>query len=380
MSRFLFVIGLIVSIQLSTSVKASEFETERIRDTYTLLPTNVQTTIENNASGKNLRVRIDNIIQDSQIKVYYNSNNQICHLGLDLFDDAVIQDNQIEAYYFLENSLLNYVLTKQTSTVFMLAKERETSFFLNNKPVTNEIKKMIPFADIIKSKKFSLNLENYRFTANWTTLGGERFAMKFPADINLLKGMDKGQLEDKLILKMKIFASSDKKIIPQKNDFKGDQRTSNGLYIQSGTYFETDDFRSDIYLTKKNNNEYLPVYSNRFPVESFSNLFTCNLSSAIDINLTAILYGNKTGKSTLKLRKMQAFLSENNITFFGLQNDDEQSIKATIIYFNPTYRYMHMLIVEAEKTVLFGEGEKIIKADLYPFIPRANFSKEVIVE
>jgi len=379
MSRFLFVIGLIVSIQLSTSVKASEFETERIRDTYTLLPTNVQTTIENNASGKNLRVRIDNIIQDSQIKVYYNSNNQICHLGLDLFDDAVIQDNQIEAYYFLENSLLNYVLTKQTSTVFMLAKERETSFFLNNKPVTNEIKKMIPFADIIKSKKFSLNLENYRFTANWTTLGGERFAMKFPADINLLKGMDKGQLEDKLILKMKIFASSDK-IIPLKNDFKSDQKTSNGLFVQKGTYFETDDFRSDIYLTKKNNNEYLPVYSDRFPVESFSNLFTCNLPSVIDVNLTTMLYGNKTDKSTLQLRRMQAFLSENHISFFGLQSNDEQSMKATVIYFNPIYRYIHMLVVNAKKTTLFGDGEKIINAELYLFIPQSNFTKEVIYE
>ena len=377
MLRFLFVISLVTSIYLC---KASEFETERIKNTYTLLPANVQVVIENHTSGENFRIHTDNIVRGSLVKVYYNSNNQICHLGLDIFDEAAIMNNQMEAYYFLENSLLNYALTDQTSTILKLAKERETSFFLDNRLVTTEIKKFLPFSDIIKSKKFSLNFEDYQFIASWTALSGERFAMKFPADINLLKGMDKGQLEDELILKMKIFASSDKKIIPQKNDFKGDQRTSNGLYIQSGTYFESDDFRSDIYLTKKNNNEYLPVYSNQFPVESFSNLFTCNLPSAIDINLTAMLYGNKTDKSTLKLRKMQAFLSENNITFFGLQNNDEQSMKATIIYFNPTYRYMHMLIVKTEKAVLFGDGEKIITAELYPFIPRANFIKEEIFE
>jgi len=379
MSRFLFVISLIVSIQLSSSVKASEFETERIKNTYSLLPANVQKTIENNTSGENFRIHTDNIVQGSQVKIDYNSNNQICHLGLDLFDDAVIQDNQMEAYYFLENSLLNYALTNQTSTVFKLAKEMETSFFLNNKPITNEIKKMIPFTDIVKSKKFSLNFEDYRFIAYWTISGGERFVMEFPADINLLKGMDKGQLEDELILKMKIFASSDK-IIPQKNDFKSDQKTSNGLFVQKGTYFETDDFRSDIYLTKKSNNEYFPVYSNRFSVESFSNLFICNLQSDIDIKLTTMLYGNKNDKSTLKLRKIQAFLSENHITFFGLQSNEEHSMKATIIYFNPIYRYIHMLVVNAKKASLFGDGEKIISADLYLFIPQANFVKEVIYE
>ena len=351
---------LIVSL-ICVPVMASEFETVRIKDTYALLPASMQTTIENHTSGKNFRIRTDNIAQGSQAKVYYNSNNQM------------------EAYYFLENSLLNYALVNQASIISKLAKERETSFFIDNQPVTSEIKNLIPFADIIKSKKFILNFEDYQFIANWTTLGGKQVAMKFPADINLLKGMDKGQLEDELIIKMKLFASSDK-IIPQKNNFKSDQRTANGLYIQKGTHFETNDFRSDIYLTKKNNNEYLPVYSNRFPVESFSNLFTCNLPSTIDVELTTMLYGNKTDKSTLKLRKLQAFLSENNITFFGLQNNEEESMKATIIYYNPTYRYIHMLIANVEKSALFENGEKIIHADLYLFIPQANFIKEIIFE
>ncbi len=375
MSRFLFSFCLIFFT--SGFVSAAGFETERMKDTYALLPENLQAAIESHAPDKNFRISTDDIIQGSQVKVCYNSINQICHLGFGLFDDSVAADGYAEAYYFIENSLLDYVLAGQASSVLKLSQKRATSFFLNYKPVTNDIKEMI--SGIVKSKKISLNMVDYQFIASGTTYRGDKFSMKFPADINLLKDMDKGQLEDELLLKMKTFASSGNIILPEQ-DYRGDQRTLNGLYIQKGTYFETDDFRSDIYLSKKNNDEYLPVYSGKYPVESFSNLFICNLPSSIDVKLTTILYGNKSDKSTLKLKKMQAFLSENNITFFGLQSNEDQLMKATIVYFNPTYRYIHMLVVEAGKLALFGNGDKTINAGLYLFIPQANFIKEVIYE
>ena len=362
----------------SLPVYGVEFETVRVQETYSLLPTDVKATISAYTSGKNFRFRTDNIVSGSQIRICFNAENQISHIGISLFSDSEMENVYKEAYFFLENSLLNYILRNDMPAILKMAKERETSFFLHNKPLTNESRNLILFSNIVKSTKFSLNLDNFQFTASWNTLDGEKFAMKFPADINLLKGMDKGQLEKEFILQMKVFAASNI-LIPQKQYFRSDQKVG-GIYIQKGNHFETDDFRSDVFLTKKNNNEYLPVYSNKFPVESFANLFTCNLQSTIDAHLTLMLYGNKTEEVDIKLRKMQAFLSENNETFFGLQSNEDQVLKATIVYFNPTYRYIHMLVTEVNKSVLFGNAEKIIKTSLYLYIPQANFIKEVVFE
>ena len=377
---WLVIVNFIVFITVCFPVVGSEFETARVKDTYLLLPTDIRDAIENHKPGRDFSLPTDNIIPGSRINVGFNTVSQISRIGLKLFDEAEIENDYKDAYRFLENSLLNYVLINQPQAIRKMAEDKKTTFFLNERLVTIETKNIIPFSNIINSKKFSLYFEDYQFLAVWTFLDEKRFAVKFPADINLLKGMDKGYLEDELLLQMKSFVLSGSVVFP-KHKFEDVRKIKNGLYVQKGETFGTDSFNSDIYLEKKGGNgEYIPVYSGKFQPESFSNLFIVNLPSSITVNLTTMLYGNKKERIMLSLNEAQAFLSKNNETFFGLQNNENQTMEATIIYFNPIYRYIHMLTVEAATTALFGNSGKNINAKLYMFIPQSNFVKEVIYE
>ncbi len=373
---FFILIFSFVALHLFSNV---EFETKRVRDTYMQLPVSMQKMTEENKLNQNFTIRSENIIQGSQIKISFNSINQINHIGLNLFEESEKKGDYSDAYLFIENSMLNFALQSQVSGINKIAKDREISFYIDKKLVVGEIKNMISFSDIVKSKKFTLNLEENSFIGSWTSIGGGHFAMKFPADVNLLKGMDKGELEADLVRRINVFAISNI-LVPQNQEYKGDQKLQQGLYIQKGTYFETDDFRSDIYLTKKSENAFLPVFSIKYPIESYSNLFMCNLGSMINVDLTVELYGNKKSTLSLQLKKLQAFLSENNESFFGLQSNKDNVLKATIIYYNKTYRYIHMMVVESDKSELFSNKERTIKANLYTYIPQANFVKEVIYE
>ncbi len=357
---------------------AHDFETKRMKDVYLLLPENIRKNIEVSEAGKDISIKSDQLIPGSRILIRFNTEKQISMLGLNLFPEPDTRGKYGDACLFVENTLLHLLLLEQTPAVSKEIQGREITLLLNDQPVKTE-KYQIPFSEIIKSKKLSLNLEDNNFVVSWNLLSGGRLAMQFPADLNLMKGMDKGELEADLLCRIKIFAMSDI-IISQNQNYRGDQKIQSGLYIQKGIHFENDDFRSDIYLSKKNEKEYLPVFSPKYPVESFSNLFLCNLQSTVDVDLTMELYGNKKEKQSLKLKKLQAFLSENTDTYFGLQSLSGNQLKATLVYYDPTYRYIHMMIVEMDKSELFKTEEKNMRASLYMYIPQANFTKEIIYE
>jgi hypothetical protein len=364
-------------INSAITCAALSFETEKIKSVYDLLPEKIQQMIETE-NKKTFQLKGDLIVPNSLIHVRFNNSNQIAHIGLYLSGESQKKSGLTDVHYFVETCLLNFILLPSSLEIQRYIKKNEISFLLNNKSIPFEVKEITSFIAVLLTQKFSIDFQNYFFIANWETESGENFAMKIPADINLIKGMDKSELELDLIRKMK-----DKPIdvYEPKIDNKQLKRLASGLYIQTGQNFSTDDFRSDIYLTKKTASNYEPVFASQYPVESFSNLFICNLKIQSRVEVIGMLYGEKKRMEDLTLDELQSFLAENNEVYFGLLSHEEKILKATVIYFNPMYRYIHMLVTETDEQSLFNDNENnTIQATLYLFIPRTDINNTIFIK
>ncbi len=360
---------IIITLLFSIPLSALDFGTQYVQENYERLPDLLRIAIGEQPKEGVTRYTSNELAAGSMVKVSTVRGNRMMHIGFDLFKDTEIASDAREVYSFLENSLL-YLALQPSSEILKAAEKRSIVLLLDKNKITSTKNLSIPFAPVIKSSRFSIHCENGRYLCTWELPANKSFSIAFPSDINIITGMDKGELELDLMNRLKSFAAPNASVF----EYKGDVQLPNGLHIQTGTAWQDDNFRSDIYLTKKNDTEYLPVFSTKFPVESFSNLFLCNMPiTGVRLAITQPLYGNRSEVYTVTLPQLKAFLSQHAQTYFGMQEENATSMKATVIYYNPVFQYVHMVVVETEKATLFSTGEKILQATLYAYIPQHNY-------
>ena len=361
---------------LSQANATPAFETSRIESIYKLLPVNIQSKISELPKERFFQISSDEIVPLSKLNICFNSESQLAHVGFKLFDTSLFEGAHEDVYYFIENSLLYFTLLPTTESIIEAAKNRKIDFIKNNvlmSPVF-ATKNFTPLIFLFENYIFSVNYNDNQVNCKFTFPNEEQFIIEFPANIVTVKGMNKDELEIDFIRKMKSFDNQIERSVLQNTSYYSSQVLPSGLYVQYGDKFESDNFRSDIYLKKEN--QFRPVFSSKFPVESFSNMFICTMQSLLQIDVSLILYGNKKEKYLMDMDKLLLFLSKNQRPYFGMQHYDEATgkIKATIIYNNPIYRFFHLLIVETDKTTLFDKATKNnIHAELHPYVSYENF-------
>lgn len=361
----LFVINCIFATNTSPA-----FETDRIKETYNLLPNELKTIIENVQYIDTL-INGNIIIPNSMLNILFNSDKEISHIGFNINKPEINYD-YFEAYLFIENYLLNLSLDPGSYFLDEFANRNGLKFYINKTVAIPNLKKIkLLIAEIIYSK-INLSFSNSKFLAIWTTYNNDSFEINFPANINLIKGMDKTDLERDFIRKLKTYTKV-KRYEPI--NLSKIQPSYDELFIIKGNLFETDNFRADVYYKKNEFENYLPVFSSLNPVESFSNLFITDIDNSYIIENTFILYGNQKKTATYSFKKFHSCLSEKNLIFFGLNSYKLNILHASVIYYSPIYNYIHMLIAESDKQKLFNEKNNYIKSNLYLYIPRADLIK-----
>ena len=364
---------IIIVLFLSKPLLALDFGTKYVQENYEQLPPLIRMAMgERPKEGVSL-FNAEELAAGSKVKLITTRSNQAVHLGFDLFKDHEITPAEREVYYFLENSLLNLALQSSFAELMKAAEKRSIVLLLDNNKVTKSNNVSIPFSAVIKSNRFGIRCENGHYFCVWALPANKSFSLSFPADLNIITGMDKGELELSLKEALKSFATPNTLL----SEYSGETQLPNGLYVQRGGQWQDDNFRSDIYLTKKNATEYLPVFSEQFPAESIANLFLCNMPVAgIRLAITQSLYGNQQESYTVALLQLKAFLSQYTQPYYGIQEESATSLQATVIYHNTVYQYIHMLVLEIDKATLFGAGEKTLQATLYAYIPQHNYIQQ----
>ena len=369
---FFFIIYTFVNLKVSAQ---SEFTTEQIKNTYLALPKSIQEKINGTTVYTDTVLTLESPLLNGVLKVEFNKNHELALLGLQITNDEE-SEKYAEVLRFLENLFLRITVAEKEDFLIHFLRHNEIELLVNNKtiskPSLSEWKNAINTVSVLPvAIRFSKSL----FYATWILSEKNNVIIRFPSDINLIRGMDKAELEADLIQSIMKFDKTSPLPLVDTTNLK---EVRKGLYVDTRSAFETDDFRSDIYIEKKqetNNNKFSIAFSSEFPVESFNNLFIYNPSNKFSVETTFMLYKNNKTVKTLDLNLLNTYLSYHCKTYFGLSHNTSDELKATVIYHNPMYNYLHMLVVQSNKKTLFSKTDDLLKASLYLFIPRADLKK-----
>lgn len=358
----------IIILLLSFSSKCEiAFETQHIKNTFNALSSDLQETIINIPRQGERTLKISDILENGELAVRFNENNELSHIGLQIntSDQGV---KQLECELFLENLVLNIFLADERSFIHNYIKNNGIEIYKSNKPyITKSASERHELVRELLATKMILQYNESLFSANWVLNIGATLSIRFPANIYLIKGMDKTELE---IDFLRAYDSFNYTSLPSKIDKSKTTQADNGLILFNRSKFGADDFHSDVYLKKDNSGNLKPVFSEQYPIESLSNLFLFDLGKTHPIQATFILYPYRKESRAMELGKLTAFLRQNEAGYFGLSSITPDSIHATVIYYDPLYNYVNMILVEANRWQLFSNNPDPIKITFYLYIPR----------
>lgn len=348
-----------------------KFKTEWVKNTFEMLSPKLQQTIGTPNPEKSV-IPFDDVIAKGNLRVVFNSDNQLAQLGIAL-TASELSNKYTDEIKFVENLLLNICISEKGSFLFKYIRHNDIEFFKNNKlhpdftPV--EWKKII--GNIVQSE-MNIHYKNLSFYATWIFGANESFTIKFPANINLVKMMNKIELEEDLLNDLSVHKPTNFQVIYDKKSLEA---LPNELFIMKGEKFETDYFRSDIYLYADNTKGYVPVFSDKYPAESFSNMFVANLQNKLAVNAVFVLYNQRQSNNSIPFNTLNSRLAQQCRLFYGTSKLSNDSLEATVIYYNDTYKYVHMLVAKTMLNTLFDNSKNAIEATVYLYIPRSDLKK-----
>jgi hypothetical protein len=295
--------------------------------------------------------------------------DEINHIGLKVFDDSIhkITDNAV--YSFIERELLKYILDdnqardarrKQDHVYLYYANKSKESKLLD---IPNNILKVIPDISGITMKHDSIKYE-----VLFTNSHGEKLGMEFPVINTLISGMDKKELDDIIFVEL----SKDIKSLPIKQQKQLDCTLNNesDLLVSEGGRFIIKDISSNRYYEK---DSIKLVYDNKYVTESFSNLFLTGASDnhLISINLNIKSYGMKDNFVSMTVDKFLSHFNEQYKLYFGIEDTCASHLRGTLILYNPSLNFLHLLDIKTDTESLFGNSGNVT-GKFYPYIPTHN--------
>ncbi|MBR4919878.1 MAG: hypothetical protein IKZ62_00955 [Prevotella sp.] len=281
--------------------------------------------------------------------------------GLKLFNPEikeVVPKTQRVVMDFLERYFKELPSQKQTSIETKMADDKV--YFRKGK--------LADLSQINDAMPFSITLLDRYYEVNWMK-GDEPFVtIVFPAQYDLLFGLDK----DKASKKFKDAVLSASQRTKETKAPSNLRKLNETLYMSQGDTLVLGSLSDALYYNKVQKN-YQPVFDKKHLDYSAANLFHGLLPHAdYKMYVEQSVYGMSTINYTITLNQWLNYCAEWNLkVFFAVEEEREDGILALVIAQSKELGYHHLLsVVIPDK---FIEDQKaVLKVRLTPYIPTHN--------
>jgi hypothetical protein len=304
---------------------------------------------------------IDN--KNISVKILKNNENKIFQVGMCIFKNTATSPYPNCIYTFLERKLIEYLLLPNNKAVLKKSEEDNINLKFNGSKLGefsfSEFSKVL---DVINdSLRFNLGMDSTFYTARFYNSTGDVLGIHFPVRNTLITGMDKKELDDKLVHQLALHKLSNETFIAiDKNDLA---MLTDSIYIQHGkTYFPG--ISSDKYIIK-NNETYSYLFMRNFLSESFSNCFLEELPDMITKKI------NISHHYSMNLNNFLDYFTSDYEFYFGLEDCSPESLSGTLILRNPYLGFIDLLYIKTTSEQLFNPTSTI-SCTFYSNIPSDN--------
>lgn len=359
-----YFIGMLL-IFIGTGLFAQDkFASSKIHELYDLLPKNCKESISYHdsftchANGSNLRIKV------------IRKNGKILHLGIDLFGKDNIGYFPDCIFHFVERYFLELLITEDMELFNKQSSDQKIVLMFNGQEVSKSKFGSVENIHLLLKrelqKKISCDSLNYKLLLSD---GFNELKLIFPANNNIVSGMDKLELDKNLEMNLKSFISTDKATVVENSTKDFDQ--FHEYFISKGeSYYKT--ITSSTYY-RKVDNEYLLLYDKKYLAASLSNMFIMgHYIPQKQINIKHIQYGKETSIYSLYLNDFVNFFKQDKCKLYvGIEKENENSVQATLVVYNPLLNFVNIVYINTPINDLFDASQKI-NVKMYSNIPSDN--------
>lgn len=229
---------------------------------------------------------------------------------------------------------------------------------------------------IVDTMPFSINLHDRYYEVMWQRQDEPFVTIAFPAQYDLLLGMQKNEAQDNL---KNVILSAPKHI--GKKTFPTDLQLQDDSIWQSKTeHFELESLNDALYYNKVCE-EYKPVWDTAHLDYSAANLFHGLIADAdYRMYVEQAVYGMKTVSYLIPFSQWCNYCAEWGLKlYFGVEEQLEDGLLAVVIAHSRELGFNHLLSVYVPDKFVTSKGT-VLKVRMTPYIPTHNvknlFKKE----
>jgi hypothetical protein len=307
-------------------------------------------------------------ISNLPLKVEYNLAGVVSHLGLSLFSDSLKTHKLTKPLYdFEERLFLEAFLQGDEAKARKLLQENRI-LLSNTGSISGSFHQQLENGlrlASMDSVEYVMTKDSLIWTSEWRGKTGN-FMLRFPANYDLISGMDKKEIETVFARQLQSFQCKGV-TTPSIKGYLGDlEQLNRSNYVIRG---------KELFIKAMNSNVYFGVLFDRnYPEESITNLFNDpdpQCSKGLDLQIRQITYGGDSLTYRMKLHDFQCFMNEDYEVFTGIEKCTDKVAEFSVIYRSKWYNCYHLLYVKTTPQILFDKVEPL-NAVLYTFIPNQN--------
>ncbi len=325
--------------------------------------------------GDKLALTKDSIFPGSRLYSPYKSyeyvveaddKGEVTHIGVPLFPSVRKEGTLTMLFNFTERYMLELLLLNNQQERRDKMKEDQTLFG------TGSLSALFPLKDSLQIS-VSTDKQN-RHRIEWKQEEPTLFSFSFPAQYELILGMDKPELEERLPEELKsTLIPTDIEITPDPEQLSATPQKE--YYIHKGNNYQIAALSSDLYYKKEESNFRLLNDPVLHPGETLANIML-SVAAQEDyiLEIEQVKYGNKKEHYSLSLKQWITYnLRSGGELYFGLESLSKESLTATVIMENRLLGYNHLLHFQIMMPDLEA-GKGNIPAVLHTYIPIHNIS------
>ena len=308
-------------------------------------------------------------ISSLPLLIEYDTADVVCHLGFSLFTDSMKNHALTKPLYdFQERLFLEVFLQGNENKARKLLQEYKVqwtdySMSLGAGTFFKSLESSMLFAS--QASEYVLTKDSLEWTSSWQ---GENssFGLRFPANFDLISGMDKKEAEIWLAKQLQNFQCEGTSIHSVEGDLGELQQLNRSNYVLRG---------KELFIEAMNSNLYFQIlYDSNYPEESIANLFNytdVRRTKGLDLQIRQTTYGGESIFHKVKLSDFQCFIDDDYETYTGIEKCSSELAEFTVIFKSKWYNYYHLLYVKTTPQNLFDKTEAL-DAVFYTFIPNHN--------
>lgn len=301
------------------------------------------------------------------IVICVDGEHIVDHIGLRLFNRNVARDKDMTIIFdFVERYLLELILVNNKEQIATL---------LRDDKVVLEYGDFSDLKLISDSSLLEITQSDTRtYHISWINDKNKKtiYSLSFPIQYDLILGMNKIEIENKLADEVRSHAYNVKVAdMVRKEDLLPAPQAN--YYIKQGNKYILEALNSNLYYKKDAKKGFHLLLDENHPIESLANLMISdNIENNYQIEITQNKYGQQIERFSVPLKQWIRYCIDSGcVAYFGVESQSENEIKASVVMENRKLAYNHVFYLSFDKALLRKPNDTI-RGKLHAYIPTHN--------